>query len=414
MGVSRQQVKQAWKAFLSAFDYPELERLLYFLERDLNKIASSQVDFSSVCFELVREAEKDGWLEDLIHAAVDEKPRNEKLKQLVQDLGLDSQGANSVAGSIVHDNLEPDTSDPLLVIEDFRKDLEKIPAEQSWNTEEYEIELEGLQSWLPRLRTQSRSLVPQCGVGLEQSVLRELKFEDAFEDALTAINAFELCLNCLLDSSRPEGVLDQMRYVQWFRRKSRGISECLRKLQRLGANPGATDQDDRSSGIIYSTLSTLIQRLRNLNNNDASRLDERRQMLTADSGISPGLNAIIIYPERYRCTERENIELIRDLLVNVSGFIEHTVVTQKRFPSTPGSAPIFPQGEGIRLQKVCDEALDGLDLYNRINHELISSWEEVTPNGVAVRADPRDLYRARRVFIGKLGTLARRIAALVH
>ncbi len=415
MELTRQQVKQVWKAFLAAFDYAELEQLVYFqLERDLDEIASSHTDSSTVCFKLVRQAAKDGWLEDLIRAAVDNKPKNEKLKQLARDLHLEFGGTNSTAESIVLENAGPDTGDPLLIVGDFMNDLKEIPAEQSWNSEDYEHELESLQSRLPRLRTQVRSLVPQRGNDLEKSVLRELRFENAIEDALTVINAFEICVNCLLDSSRPQGILAQTRYVQWFRRKSRNVSDCLSLLQRLGDNPKTSRKEDTSSKLIDFSLFAFIQHLRGLHVSDANRLDERRQLLTTYSGIDACLNAVIEYLKGAAVPGENNIKLVRELLVNVGGFIEHTALAQKRLPSMPGSIPLFPPGEGTRLQKICDEALDGLDLYYRINHELISSWEEAALNGVAIRADARDLYRARRSLIGKLITLRRRIAALTY
>jgi hypothetical protein len=87
IGFSASQLTQVWEALCSAFDYSELERFLYFrLGRDLSKMVPINADFSTVCFRLVRQAEKDGWLETLIREAVEYKPGNIKLGLLKRDL----------------------------------------------------------------------------------------------------------------------------------------------------------------------------------------------------------------------------------------------------------------------------------------------------------------------------------------
>ena len=97
-----EQLEQAWRAFLSAFDYAELQRLLYFkLGRGLAEIVPGTTDFRNTCFQLLREAEKDGWLEELIRAAIAYKPGNEKLRHLDLDLDLETTGTGSAAGTVV-------------------------------------------------------------------------------------------------------------------------------------------------------------------------------------------------------------------------------------------------------------------------------------------------------------------------
>lgn len=183
MEVTRQQVEQACEALRSAFDYTDLEQCLYFrLQRDLDKIAPSDVGFSAVCFRLVRQADKDGWLEELIRAAVQYKSGNTELKALARDLRIGVADVNSTGRSVAPGGTRPDISDPLLIIEDFRRDLEETRADQAWDSEEGAEELERLKSGLPRLRTQVRRLIPQSGADLKQSALQELQFFDAVEN----------------------------------------------------------------------------------------------------------------------------------------------------------------------------------------------------------------------------------------
>ncbi len=416
MELSGEQVEQACQAILSAFDYPQLEQFLYFRfkKKELGEIAPSQADFSSVCFKLVRQAERDGWLVDLIREAIDYKQGNAKLNELARDLRIEIADFNSTARSVAASTERPDTSDPLLFIEDFKRDLEEIPADQFWSSEDYEHELESLKSSLPRLRTQARLLVPQHGTDLKQSVLRELQLEDAIKDALNSINAFELCLNYLLDSPYSRGILDQTRYVQWFRSRSTEISERLGNLQRLGINPRESRAENASSEVTAISLSMFIKRLHESYVTDAPQLDERGPVMTVYSGIDASLNAVIEYLNGTDVPEQRNIRLIRELLINVGGFIEHTALAQRQLPSIPGNELLFPPGEGTRLRRICTEAVDSLDLYYRINHELITNWEEAALAGVGGRTVEPGLYQARRRFIGKLINLQRRIAALKY
>ena len=412
--VSRKQVEQACQAFLSAFNYDQLEEFLYFkLEKELGEIAPSNAAFSSVCFKLVRQAERDGWLVDLIRAAIDYKQGNPKLNDLAQELRIEIDN-NSTARSIAADTKRTDTRDPLVVIEDFIRDLKEIPADQSWNSEDYEHELERLETGLPGLRTKVRLLAPKNGTDLKQSVLLELQLEDAIENALDSINAFELCLSYLLDSPYSRGILDRTRYVQWFRSRSAEIVEGLSSLQHLGDNPRESAEKAASSEAAAASLSVFIERLRESHVTDAARLDERGSVMTTYSGIDASLNAVIEYLNGTDVPEQRNIKVIRELLINVSGFIEHTALAQKQPPPTPRNEPLFPPSEGTRLQKICTEAVDSLDLYYRINRELISSWEESVLSGVGGRTAEPGLYQARRRFIGKLINLQRRIAALKY
>jgi hypothetical protein len=414
MELTREQVEQACQALRSAFDYSRLEECLYFrLQRDLDKIAPSDVGFSTVCFRLVRQAEKDGWLEDLIRTAFQYNSGNADLKALARDLRIETADVNSTDRSTTADGADRDTSDSLLIIEDFRRDLEEIRADQSWDNEEGADELERLKYRLPGLRRQVCRLVPQSGTDLKKSVFQELQFADAIGNALYSINALELCLNCLLDPSSQD-ITNQTRYVQSFRSKRMDITERLDNLRHLGANPRGTHEEDVLSGSIDISLSGFIRDLRESYASNAIQLSERRQLLNAYSGIDASLHAVTEYLNATDIPEERNIRLIRDLLVSTGSFIDHTVLAQRQLPVMPGSEPLPPPGEGTRLRRICNEAVDRLDLYYRINHEWISGWEEAALSGTVRRVAAEDVYQARRCFIGKLANLQRRIAALSY
>jgi hypothetical protein len=414
MDVTPEQLEKTWEAFLSAFTSAELGRFLYFkLGRRLAEIVPGSTDFQDACFQLLCEAEKDGWLEELIRAAIAYKPRNEKLSVLALYLRIGTDSAMVASGSKSGDDPSPDTSDPLLVVEDFRKDLEKIPPDEFWNSEDYESQLTALRSWLPTLRTYARGLKPQPQANLVQSVLCELQLEDAIREALDVINAFEICLNCLLDSPQSQGVLGQTRYVQWFRAKSGDTSECLTRLKLLQAGPQKPrDEGGQSPGDIDLPLSSLIQRLQALEADEGSRLDERRQILVGDSGVGAGLDAVIEYLKGTAVPGVNNIRRIRELLTSVSVFIEDTASAQKRLPLTSGNTPVFPSGKTAALQKLCDRTIYRLDSYYRINRALIESWEEAALGGNPMRADAQDLYVAKSDFVKDLVAFRQRIAAL--
>lgn len=415
MDISGKQLEQACKAFNSVFNYSELEQFLCFrFDKDVKEIAPSNADFPSVCFNLARQAERDGWFVDLIREAADFKQGNPKFNDLARALQIRILDPNSDARPTVPKAQRSDTSDPLTMVEDFRRDLEGIKADQSWRREDYEHQLERLKSSLPRLRKQTRLLAPKRGKDLKQSVLLELELADAIKDAQDSIDAFELCLNYLLDSPYRRGILDRTRYVQWYRSRSTQISERLRKLQLLGINPEESDEKDVAPEVTAVSLSIFIRRLRRSYSTDAPQLDERGPVMTVYSGIDTSLNAIIEYLNSTDVEEECNIRLIRELLINVREFTEYTASALRRLPSVPDDEPLLPLGEGTRLRGLCNEAIDSLALYNRINHELITDWEVAALAGVRERTIEPGLYEARRNFLERLIELQRRVAELKY
>jgi hypothetical protein len=90
INLSTSQLQQAWRALLDSFDYPQLERFLYFrLDKHLAEITPTHANFADTCFKLLRQADRGGWLEDLILAAADERPRNEQLELLAREIRIE-------------------------------------------------------------------------------------------------------------------------------------------------------------------------------------------------------------------------------------------------------------------------------------------------------------------------------------
>ncbi|MDF5714424.1 MAG: COR domain-containing protein, partial [Rhizonema sp. NSF051] len=83
-----QQRKKLRDALVSAF--PEkslLDQLLYFeLNQNLNQITDKDSNLENIVFELIRKAESEGWLEDLIGAAQKENPKNSQLSVIAGEL----------------------------------------------------------------------------------------------------------------------------------------------------------------------------------------------------------------------------------------------------------------------------------------------------------------------------------------
>lgn len=88
MNLSGEQRKKLRDALISAFPSKSLvEQLLFFeLEKSLNQIAPQDSNLNIIVFELIRKAESEGWLEDLVRAAHDSNPRNSLLQALAQEL----------------------------------------------------------------------------------------------------------------------------------------------------------------------------------------------------------------------------------------------------------------------------------------------------------------------------------------
>ena len=92
MGLSGSQRQQLQEALIDAFpDKASLERMLSFeLNKNLDAIASG-TSLSYVVFQLIKKAEAENWVEDLINGARRANPGNQKLKDVANGVWKDSQ-----------------------------------------------------------------------------------------------------------------------------------------------------------------------------------------------------------------------------------------------------------------------------------------------------------------------------------
>ena len=93
MGLSGSQSQKLQNALIDAFpEKSSLEQMLFFkLDKNLNAIAS-EGNLSQIVFELIRRAEAENWVEDLVAAARRANSSNERLKDFAESLGIPSVG----------------------------------------------------------------------------------------------------------------------------------------------------------------------------------------------------------------------------------------------------------------------------------------------------------------------------------
>ncbi|GEM_PF-1316081 len=96
-----QQIKQLRDALVSAFpERSSLEQLLYFeLDKNLNQITKDS-NLNVVVFELIKIAESEGWLVNLISAARKENPGNSQLEIIASTFNLSSTSSVSRSAPI--------------------------------------------------------------------------------------------------------------------------------------------------------------------------------------------------------------------------------------------------------------------------------------------------------------------------
>lgn len=86
--LSGEQFGQMQKAFVNTFSESELAQLLRIrLDRDLHEVAGSGPK-AKVVYELIDKADRDGWVEDLIRAALAESPRSPDLRAFAGQVGM--------------------------------------------------------------------------------------------------------------------------------------------------------------------------------------------------------------------------------------------------------------------------------------------------------------------------------------
>ncbi|MFG3149075.1 macro domain-containing protein [Streptomyces sp. NPDC048243] len=83
MSLSREKRTDLYRLLLDAFiSRNDLEQLFFFkLSRELGSIAGDSDSHNEVVFKVIRNAEQHGWLAELVWAAVEQRPQNQKLAQ---------------------------------------------------------------------------------------------------------------------------------------------------------------------------------------------------------------------------------------------------------------------------------------------------------------------------------------------
>jgi hypothetical protein len=95
MALTRKQSKEFWKALRDAFDASQLKRMLRFaLDRRLDEIAGPG-NFQQVVFELIEDAERAGYTMELLLAARQFQPGNERLLAFAEQFGCEPPSVGS-------------------------------------------------------------------------------------------------------------------------------------------------------------------------------------------------------------------------------------------------------------------------------------------------------------------------------
>ncbi len=119
MTLEIQEAQMLNDALLSAYTYQSLECMLYFqLGKQLQQIAPP-ADLQVVIFSVLTTAEREGWTDDLVHAAHDANPGNLKMKQFT-DLYVRFRGAAPTLEKIIQ------TTNSFLDVAMWRRKLEGI------------------------------------------------------------------------------------------------------------------------------------------------------------------------------------------------------------------------------------------------------------------------------------------------
>ncbi len=94
---SQQQLRKLKDALIDAFlDKSSLEQLLYYgLSKNLNEISRDST-LGVIVFELIKRAESEGWLFNLVHAAQAERPGNLSLQNIAQEILSNEDNITSV------------------------------------------------------------------------------------------------------------------------------------------------------------------------------------------------------------------------------------------------------------------------------------------------------------------------------
>ena len=107
MGLSGSQRQQLQDASIDAFpDKALLEQMLSFeLDKNLDTIAS-EGNLSQKVFELIKKAEAENWVEDLINGARRANPGNQRLKDVVNGVWKNFQVQTGIPQSLPYSGAE--------------------------------------------------------------------------------------------------------------------------------------------------------------------------------------------------------------------------------------------------------------------------------------------------------------------
>jgi hypothetical protein len=120
MTLQREEAILLRDALLSAFTIQSLEQMLYFnLGQNYQEMVPPMANKRDAVFSVIQTAEREGWTDELVHAAHDDNPGNPKLKEFTQ-LYVRYQGAKPTLERIIQ------KSNSFLDVAEWRKKLERI------------------------------------------------------------------------------------------------------------------------------------------------------------------------------------------------------------------------------------------------------------------------------------------------
>ncbi len=107
MNLSGSQPKQLQEALIDAFpNKASLEQMLFFeLNKNLNEIVS-EGNLRQKVFELIKKAEAENWVEDLINGARRANPGNQRLKDVVNGVWKNFQVQTGIPQSLPYSGAE--------------------------------------------------------------------------------------------------------------------------------------------------------------------------------------------------------------------------------------------------------------------------------------------------------------------
>jgi DNA-binding Xre family transcriptional regulator len=247
MKLSGQQYKQLQDALIAAFPTKfQLEQMLLFeLEKKLDSIANG-TNLQEIVFHLIKTALAEGWVEDLLNAALKSNPQNPQLQTIAQELLTKLQ--HSIDSNLDIDALVQKARSfqvSLAKLEQVKEGLNNISsviqAKHEHERHNKNLSLEQKKKYLAKDTKLKRRLIEEFFAGQEvrcdifQKICSQLELE--WRDILD-INALKL--QALVDKVRwyrrdkikdqcgTMRMLDSSQPLADVIRRIKHISECLR------------------------------------------------------------------------------------------------------------------------------------------------------------------------------------------